>query len=72
MLPNTNVCSWDLNAEGSERGVEENKAGRREEMQIAGVMKAETLAVTHEQSLTDAPPKKHCLEDESVDSLGSG
>lgn len=31
-------------------------------MQIAGVMKAETLAVTHEQSFTD----------ESVDSLGSG
>lgn len=47
------------------------KTGRREEMQIAGVMKAETLVVTHEQSLMDAP-KKHRLEDESMDSSGSG
>lgn len=37
-------------------------------MQIAGVMNAETLAVTHEQTLTDAQ-KKHRLEDESVDSF---
>lgn len=44
------------------------KTGKREEMQIAGVMNAETLAVTHEQTLTDAQ-KKHRLEDESVDSF---
>lgn len=44
------------------------KTGQREEMQIAGVMNAETLAVTHEQTLTDAQ-KKHRLEDESVDSF---
>lgn len=47
------------------------RTGRREEIQIAGAMRAETLAVTHEQSLTDAQ-KKHSLEDESVDSSGWG
>lgn len=52
-LIRTSVPEIQMQREVS-NGRREKKTGRREEMQIAAVMKAETLAVTHEQSLTDA------------------